>query len=282
MPVRMRAALKTPEDFRKAILRLAEAMNIEDLHDITSTTYHESSATSGQILKADANGLPVDASNTDTEVATAVTKTHDRSHVITATADHTSTATAGQMLKADANGLPVDATNTDADVGTAVMNEHIQNTDIGTSYETFTVDALSAVGKIIIDPNESKSPPADWALTITNTALTANRTVTFPDETGTVALEDNISTITADPTLGAAHDSVFCNAVGAPFAVTVPLAASYPGKKYTIKKIDSSANAITVTRSGADVIDGASTLVIGIQYASATIQSDGTASWWIV
>ena len=45
-------------------------------HAITSTSDHTSSATPGKILKADANGLPVNASNTDTEVADAVTKKH--------------------------------------------------------------------------------------------------------------------------------------------------------------------------------------------------------------
>jgi len=42
-------------------------------HDIVSTSDHTSTATPAQMLKADANGLPVDASNTDTQVASAVT-----------------------------------------------------------------------------------------------------------------------------------------------------------------------------------------------------------------
>ena len=44
------------------------------LHAIDSTFDHTSSATSGKMLKADANGLPIEASNTDTEVSTAVTQ----------------------------------------------------------------------------------------------------------------------------------------------------------------------------------------------------------------
>ena len=98
-------------------------------HAITSSTDHTSSATTGQLLEADANGLPVDATNTDAEVSAAVTASHAIQHVITATADHTSTATSGQILKADANGLPIDATNTDAEVGAAVTASHAQNTD---------------------------------------------------------------------------------------------------------------------------------------------------------
>lgn len=42
-------------------------------HSITSTSDHTSTATSGKMLKADANGLPVNATNTDTEAAAAYT-----------------------------------------------------------------------------------------------------------------------------------------------------------------------------------------------------------------
>jgi len=45
-------------------------------HVITSTSDHTSTATSGRMLKADANGLPVDATNTDTDVASAVSLKH--------------------------------------------------------------------------------------------------------------------------------------------------------------------------------------------------------------
>jgi len=98
-------------------------------HAVTSTSDHTSTATPGKVLKADANGLPVDATNTDTQVSGAVTASHTRSHAVTSTSDHTSSATSGKMLKADANGLPVDATNTDAEVVDAVTKKHTQNTD---------------------------------------------------------------------------------------------------------------------------------------------------------
>jgi len=45
-------------------------------HSITSTSDHTSTATNGKILKANANGLPVDATNTDAEVAAAVAASH--------------------------------------------------------------------------------------------------------------------------------------------------------------------------------------------------------------
>jgi hypothetical protein len=46
------------------------------LHTIISTSDHTSAATSGKMLKANANGLPIEATNTDTDVADAVSKKH--------------------------------------------------------------------------------------------------------------------------------------------------------------------------------------------------------------
>ncbi len=45
-------------------------------HSITSSSDHNSTATPGKILKADSNGLPVDATNTDDEVVSAVNNSH--------------------------------------------------------------------------------------------------------------------------------------------------------------------------------------------------------------
>jgi len=45
-------------------------------HAITAIADHTSGATPAQMLQADANGLPIDATNTNTDVADAVTKKH--------------------------------------------------------------------------------------------------------------------------------------------------------------------------------------------------------------
>lgn len=80
--------------------------------------------TSGKMVKAGTNGIPSDATNTDTQVADAVTKAHVRSHSITSTSDHTSSATPTRVLIADANGLPVSGTNTNTEIASAVSNTH--------------------------------------------------------------------------------------------------------------------------------------------------------------
>lgn len=69
------------------------------------------------------------------------------------------------------------------------------------------------------------------------------------------------------------------NTVGA-FAVTLPTAVGIPGRIYVIKKVDASANAITVTSAGAETIDGAATVVLNAQWQVVRVVSDG-ANWLI-
>ena len=59
-------------------------------HAITATADHTSGATSGKMLKADASGLPIDATNTDVQVAAAVTASHADPHkIVRKTSDQT-------------------------------------------------------------------------------------------------------------------------------------------------------------------------------------------------
>ena len=48
-----------------------------EAHDIAGAK-HTSTATSGKMLKANASGLPIDATNTDADVSDAVTKKHSQ------------------------------------------------------------------------------------------------------------------------------------------------------------------------------------------------------------
>lgn len=67
--------------------------------------------------------------------------------------------------------------------------------------KTFGINSGSLLGKWILSVTEGSG---DYTLTVTNTALTANRTITFPNNTGTVALvptpqtelTDELTTIT--------------------------------------------------------------------------------------
>jgi len=73
---------------------------------------------------------------------------------------------------------------------------------------------------------------------------------------------------------------VLADATSGNITVTMPKASIVKHKQFYIKKIDSSANTVTVDGNGANIDDSA-TSVISTQYASITIVSNGTA-WFIV
>ncbi len=71
-------------------------------------------------------------------------------------------------------------------------------------------------------------------------------------------------------------------ASGGAFTATLPGIATVPiGKRYTLKKVDSSTNAATVKGNSTDAIDSSNTFVLTNQYQFVTIQSNG-AVWEIV
>ena len=90
-----------------------------------------------------------------------------------------------------------------------------------------------------------------------------------------------IETVATGTTLDDTHGTVLVDASGGAITITLPTAAVGVRRLYDIKKIDSSANAVTVDGSGSETIDGATTQVINFQYDSISIKSDGT-TWWII
>jgi len=69
-----------------------------------------------------------------------------------------------------------------------------------------------------------------------------------------------------------------CDATTAGFTVTVPTAVGYEGKYYTVKKVDSTANVVTIAFTGAETCDGSSTLSLSSQWQAVGMRSNG-ATW---
>lgn len=90
-----------------------------------------------------------------------------------------------------------------------------------------------------------------------------------------------IRRITASEALSKSDYTVLVDAVGGAVTVTLPAASSVNGQTYIIKKIDASGNAVTIDAAGAETIDGAATKATTTQWASYSIQSDGTR-WFII
>ena len=92
-----------------------------------------------------------------------------------------------------------------------------------------------------------------------------------------------IRTETANYTALAADETILVNATSGTVVITLPNAATATGKKYTVKKIDTSGNGVNV-RSAGGTIDGnaAGTGITGsLPWQGWVFQSDGT-NWFIV
>lgn len=97
-----------------------------------------------------------------------------------------------------------------------------------------------------------------------------------------VFLSRRARTVTANTSITIAADStVLVDASGGARTITLPAVATSNGRDFTIKKIDSSGNAVTIDGNSAETIDGATTAVINAQYESVTVHCDGT-EWWIL
>lgn len=91
-----------------------------------------------------------------------------------------------------------------------------------------------------------------------------------------------VATKTTTYTATGSDDLILCDATSAGFTVTLPAATGNTGKVLRIKKTDSSANAVTISRAGSDTIDGATSRKIGAQSDDIIIVSDGSATWQVI
>jgi len=95
-------------------------------------------------------------------------------------------------------------------------------------------------------------------------------------------LQQPITTKTAAYTIGATDSNILADGTSATLQVTLPSASGlYANALFTIKRINSAANNITVGPTSSQTIDGAATKTLGSQYAWITVQSNGT-SWFII
>lgn len=92
---------------------------------------------------------------------------------------------------------------------------------------------------------------------------------------------ENVVTVAIDTLLTGNSRTVAVDASGASRTITLPLAADVKFIVYTIKKIDATANTVTIDPNGGQLIDGVLTQVLTTQWQALRIQSDGT-QWFII
>ncbi len=141
-------------------------------HAITGTSDHTSSATSGKMLKADASGLPIDASNTDTEVASAVSLKH--AAVTVSAPISISTQALSLVNDAAATVTEIDtgalATASDLVIPTSKAVATYASDAVSKAHTQGSDTALGAVG--------TKNPPIDADLALYRDSTAGNVLVT--------------------------------------------------------------------------------------------------------
>ena len=132
-------------------------------------------------------------------------------------------------------------------------------------------------GQVFISQGTAAHPI--WTSTLANLTL-SNVTITS-GSISNVAIGAAITTKNTAYTATANDETILANVSAGAFAITLPTAVGATGKTYCIKKIDSSANAVTVNTTSSQTIDGATSRLLTNQYDAIQVQSDG-AHWFII
>lgn len=91
----------------------------------------------------------------------------------------------------------------------------------------------------------------------------------------------SVATKSAAYTITSTDNVLLVDASGAARTMTLPAASASSGKLFTVKKIDSTTNAVTIARAGSDTIDGQTSYILTAQYQSVNVISNGTL-WYLV
>lgn len=101
----------------------------------------------------------------------------------------------------------------------------------------------------------------------------SNKTLTTPVLSG---VRRGFVSVTSAYTALTTVSVISCSATTAAFSVTLPTAVNFSGLVYTIKKVDSSVNAVTVATTSSQTIDGAATFSLATQWSYVTVVSNGS------
>jgi hypothetical protein len=86
-------------------------------------------------------------------------------------------------------------------------------------------------------------------------------------------------TVTTNYTIADNIEAVNVDATGGPITITLPLISLNVGRLITVRKIDASANAVTVARAGSDLYQGETSVTLTTQWAVLSIDNDGS-QWY--
>lgn len=152
---------------------------------------------------------------------------------------------------------------------TTVGNLTVQNVTISSVATTFPNSFLA----------NSSATLGNTAVTL-GSAVTSVGNLTVNNETVN-GLTAAIATKTGNYSLTSVDCTVLGNAATGNISITLPTAVGAAGRFYTVKKVDSTANTVTVATTSAQTIDGQASKVLSIQYDGIQVQSDN-ANWVVI
>jgi hypothetical protein len=176
------------------------------------------------------------------------------------------------LANAATAGIPtLTATSgTDTNVGLTIVSKGTGQ--LGVKSATNSTDAFS-----ILKSDGNRILRADT----TNTRVSVGGNTAPTSTLHTLgSFSTNLASKTTTYSIAATDYTILGDTTGGAFTVTLPTAASITGRIYVIKRTSASANNLTVGTTSSQTIDGATTKVLGSQYACIAVQSDGT-NWQI-
>lgn len=72
-----------------------------------------------------------------------------------------------------------------------------------------------------------------------------------------------------------------CDTSAGGFTITLPVASTFPGRLFIVKKVSTDGNVLTIAGAGPDKIDGNATISFAAAYTAVSLISDGT-NWMVV
>lgn len=117
--------------------------------------------------------------------------------------------------------------------------------------------------------------------------LEAQGFVTANNATPNISQTRAIKTVVSDYTITEDDNVILVNTSGGDVTISLPTALSVynvsnsTGQEFTVKKITTDSNTVTVMPDGAELIDGGSATLTGSLYPSVSFVSDGS-NWWVV
>lgn len=101
------------------------------------------------------------------------------------------------------------------------------------------------------------------------------------DNAAGISYNANSKTVLGAYTVGKDDHTILANAAAGAFTITLPAPNSRANPYLVVKKIDATANAVTLDPAGSATIDGASTISLGAQYQQVILHANATG-WHIL